>query len=158
MKLRINGVATSFGLIGLGCLAVVALSPVLGAAPPRGSDMKISVTVGAPRIIAVRFHHDLCPFCKALEPEFSKLIRRTDEDSVLFLTLDLTSKSTQRQAALLVGALGLEHVWPGDLSKLGTVTFVDGRSKEIVSTYSAAGAKSIGAAVAEAVKSSRSKR
>ena len=97
----------------------------------------------------------MCPVCQELDPKFPNLIRQTGRDSVLFVTLDLTSETTQQQSALLVGALGIEHVWTGDLSKLGSVTFVDGKSKRIISSILTVDTKQILTALREAADSSR---
>ncbi len=146
-----------FKYLGASCLAGIAISAAFAsvdeqdhgakaaqdAATARGASMKVSAEVRSPDIIAVRIHHDLCPFCKKLDPQFAKLIRRASDDSVLFITLDLTSEKTQQQAALLVGAMGLERVWTGDLSRIGTVTFVDGKSKRIISSLRAVDAETM---------------
>ena len=142
----------------MGTLAIVAISTVLFAAPQKGADMKVGVKVDVPDIIAVRIRHDMCPLCKRLDPQFPKLIGRVSDESVLFVTLDLTSQTTQKQAALLVGALGIEHVWTGDLSKIGSVTFVDGKSKRFLSFVQTVDVKAIETALQEAVDSSRGKR
>ena len=158
MQKKINHVRPSVWFIGLGCPAVVALSTALLGAAPKGADMKVSALVESPRIIAVRVRHDLCPLCKGLDPKFPTLIRQTNKDSVLFVTLDLSDETTQQQAALLVGALGLEHLWTGDLSKLGSVTFVHGRSKRVISFVQTVDLKKIQAELREAVDSLRGER
>ena len=155
MKSKLVRRRALLGLVGLGCLAGAVLCPALFAAPPKGSNMKVSAKVEAPRIIAVRVRHDMCPVCREIDPKFPNLIRQAGRDSVLFVTLDLTSKTTQQQSALLVGALGIEHVWTGDLSTLGSVTFVDGKSKRIISSVQTVDAKQILAALREAVDSPR---
>ena len=128
--------------------------------------MKVSAVARPPKIIAVRVHHDMCPYCKQLEPQYAELIRRAKDESVLFVTLDLSSETSQRQSALLAGALGLKRVWPRDLSTLGTVTFVDGKSKRVISSFRAIDAESMRAFDADelygrlldAVKSLKDKR
>lgn len=164
-----------FKYLGAACLAGMAFSAAgaaveeqdraekaaQDAATARGASMNVSAKVKSPGIIAVRIHHDLCPYCKKLDSQFAKLTRRASGDSVLFITLDLTSERTQQQAALLVGALGLERVWTGDLSKIGSVTFVDGKSKRIISflravdaeTMRVLDAKALQAALRKAAKS-----
>lgn len=124
-------------------------------AAPRGSAMKVTAEVKAPDIIAVRVRHDMCPLCKGLDPKFPEIIRNVNDESVLFVTLDLTDETTQQQAALTVGALGIESVWTGDLANLGTVTFVDGKSKRILSSVQTVDAKKIEAALRKVVASSR---
>jgi len=117
--------------VAWGLLAGTALTSIV-AAGSRGASIKVTARVESPKIIAVRVRHDLCPICKSLDPRFDKIVEET-KGSVLFVTLDLTSESSQRQAALLVGALGLESVWTGDLTKLGSVTLLDGQSKKMLS-------------------------
>ncbi|MCH8148430.1 MAG: hypothetical protein IH987_10615 [Planctomycetes bacterium] len=155
MKTKIDHACASFRLIGFGILAVAAILTVHAVAAPRGSDIKVNATVKAPDIIVVRVRHDMCPLCRELDPKFPKIIRTANDESVLFVTLDLTDETTQQQAALTVGALGIESVWTGDLSKLGTVTFVDGKSKRIISSIQTVDAKEIEAALRKVVDSSR---
>lgn len=125
------------------------------AAAARGADRKVNAKVSSPGIIAVRVRHDLCPLCKELDPKFPELVRQANNESVLFVTLDLSSETTQKQAALLVGALGLQRVWTGDLSKIGSVTFLDGKSKRILSFVQTVDRKEIEAALQKAVESRR---
>ena len=155
MKTEIDHACASLRLFGFGMLAVAAILAAHAAAAPRGSDMKVNAKVRVPDIIAVRVRHDMCPLCKELDPKFPKIIRRANEESVLFVTLDLTDETTQQQAALTVGALGIESVWTGDLSKMGSVTFVDGKSKRIISFVQTVDTKKIEAALRDVVDSSR---
>ncbi len=155
MKTKIDHTCAWFRLIGFGILALTAVLAAHSAAAPKGSDMKVTAKVEAPAIIAVRVRHDMCPLCKGLDPKFPEIIRNANDESVLFVTLDLTDETTQQQAALTVGALGIESVWTGDLSKLGSVTFVDGSSKRIISSVQTVDARKIEAALRKVVNSSR---
>lgn len=167
MNAKFNHAAGSLGISVLLCLALAVLSPVLSAAgdkdqaveaaqaaaEARGAKMKVNTPVAPPKIIALRFRHDMCPYCKNFDPDFPKLVRQSSDESVLFVTLDLTNETTQKQAALLVGALGLEHLWPGDLSKIGTIIFVDGKTKQIKSSVYQVDMKTVRAALRKAVDS-----
>lgn len=146
MKKQLNRPRRSFVIIGLGCTAMVVASAVVAGvqnAQDRGAAMKISAVSRPPKIIAVRVHHGMCPYCKQLEPQYVELIRRAKDESVLFVTLDLSSETSRRQSALLAGALGLRRLWPRDLSTLGTVTFVDGKSKRVISSFRAIDAETM---------------
>ena len=149
MMKKTNGfLKTKRVMLVLGCLAAVCLSStVLGtdgpdlsseaaktAAEARGRQFKINAVVATPKIIAVRIRHDMCPFCKGFDSQFPKLIRKVKDDAVLFVTLDMTSETTQQQAAMLVRALGLDRIWTGDLSKMGTFMFVNGETKQVISS------------------------
>lgn len=117
-----------FGGMGLLLLTLV-MTGIAALAGSRGSEMKVPAKVRVPELIAIRFHHDMCPYCKKLAPEFDQKIRDGGTNAILYLTIDLSTPSTQQQSALLAGALGLETLWTGDLSRIGTVVFVDGSSK-----------------------------
>lgn len=167
MNSKFNHATGYLGISILLCLALAVLSPALSAAgdgdqaaeaakaaaEARGAKMKVNAPVAVPKIIALRFRHDMCPYCQNFDPNFPKLVRQTSDESVLFVTLDLTNETTQKQAALLVGALGLEHLWPGDLSKIGTIIFVDGKTKQIKSSVYQVDMKTVQAALRKAVTS-----
>jgi len=138
---RITRVCGMNALIVAGCLGALALSVVRADALQRGREMKVDAPVEAPDVIAVRVHHDMCPYCKKLAPQFDQLRRQTMDEAVLFVTLDLTSERTQRQAAMMVAALGIESIWTGDLSGIGRVHFIDGTGKKPLATYRAHDAK-----------------
>ena len=118
----------------------------------RGTEFKIDARVQPPKILAVRTHHDLCPYCKQLKPQFEKLSERVIDESMLLVTFDLTTPATQQQAALLAGALGLESVWTGDLSRVGTVTFLDAKSKRVLAEFKADGDKPLEAVAQAALR------
>ena len=92
MKPKIDRACASFRFLGIGMLAVAAILAAHAAAAPRGSDMKVNAKVKAPDIIAVRVRHDMCPLCKELDPKFPEIIRNANDESVLFVTLDLTDQ------------------------------------------------------------------
>ena len=69
----------------------------LATAGSKGSDMKVAARVAVPKIIAVRIRHDMCPFCKKFDPHFSEVVQNASDESVLFVTLDLSTAATQQQ-------------------------------------------------------------
>ncbi len=117
------------------------------AGAPKGSEYKVDAQVAPPKILAVRVRHDLCPFCQRFDPQMPKLVRDSSQESILWVTLDLSTESSQRQAAMLVSALQLEQVWTGDLSKMGSITFLDGKTREVLSFVQAADAKKVRKAI-----------
>jgi hypothetical protein len=78
-------------------------------------------------------------------------MQNTDDGAILFITFDLSTETSQRQAAMLAAALGLERHWPGDYSKLASVTFVDGETQQALATFRPTGAKPIEDALAKAL-------
>ena len=124
---------TTVTLSAIACFASLLFLATLAMAAPRGSSIKVTAKLTQPTIIAVRVRHDMCPYCKELDPKFPKFVRQVVDESVLFITIDLTNASTQKQSAMLVSAMGLEKFWTGDMSKMGSITFVDAKSKRELS-------------------------
>ena len=120
---------------------------------PRSPHDKLLADTQAPTVIAIRVHHDLCPYCKKLAPAFSRLVRAADgEGATLFVTLDFSTPASQRQAGLLLTALGLQNHWTGDYSSLGSVTLVDGTTKATIATYRPGGEETLAAVLADAIE------
>jgi hypothetical protein len=78
-------------------------------------------------------------------------MQNTDDGAILFITFDLSTETSQRQAAMLAAALGLERHWPGDYSKLASVTFVDAGTGKALTTYRPTDADPIENALAKAL-------
>ncbi|MHC4141074.1 MAG: thioredoxin domain-containing protein [Planctomycetota bacterium] len=117
----------SLGLLVLGAVAV-------------GADAEESTKtpgVEHPDLIVARFHADWCGACKQLAPKFDALQRAAADQPVLFVTLDLTSAGSRRQAGLLAGALGLDKAWERSALKTGQALIVCGRYKEVIATVPA---------------------
>ena len=110
--------------VGLLALAAVAVGP--------------KPEVVQPDLIIARFHADWCGACKTLAPKFDSLKQAAAEESVLFVTLDMTTDESRRQAALLAGALGLDKAWARSGLKTGQAMIVCGRYKEVIATVPAA--------------------
>ncbi len=117
----------SLGLLALGAV-VVGLD--------AGETSK-TPGVEQPDLIIARFHADWCGACKQLAPKFDSLKRAAADQPVLFVTLDLTSAESRRQAGLLAGALGLDKAWDRSGMQTGQAMIVCGRSKEVIATVPA---------------------
>ncbi len=63
------------------------------------------------QLIAVKIHADPCGRCKKIAPVFADLQNEFSDDPVLFLTFDLTSADSRRQAEHLSRAFGIETVF-----------------------------------------------
>lgn len=63
------------------------------------------------QLIAVKIHADPCGRCKTIAPVFADLQTDFSDKPVLFLTFDLTTKGSRRQAELLSQRLGIEGVF-----------------------------------------------
>lgn len=63
----------------------------------------------SPQVFVAKVHADWCGSCRALEPIIAELKNNFADDPVLFVTLDVTNKTTISQARLLAAALGIEE-------------------------------------------------
>ena len=63
------------------------------------------------QLIAVKIHSDPCGRCRKIAPVFADLQNEFSDDPVLFLTFDLTSEDSRRQAERLSRSFGIEHVF-----------------------------------------------
>ena len=118
----------SLGLLALGAFAL---------GPDAGETSK-TPGVEKPDLIVARFHADWCGACKQLAPKFDSLKRAAADQPVLFVTFDLTTAESRRQAGLLAGALGLDKAWVASGMKTGQAMIVCGRYKEVIATVPAA--------------------
>ena len=87
-----------------------------------------------PKVIAVKFHADWCGSCKVIAPMFANLANKYDGEPVLFVTLDLTNRTTTAQSEYLAAALGLSKVWSEYAPKTGYVLIVDTETRKVVDT------------------------
>ncbi len=117
-------------------LGVLALGAV--AVGPDARETAKTPGIEQPALIVARFHADWCGACKTLAPKFNSLKRAAADKSVLFVTLDMTTAETRRQAGLLAGALGLDKAWNKSGMKTGQALIVGGRYKEVIATLPAA--------------------
>jgi thiol-disulfide isomerase/thioredoxin len=125
---RLAALTISLGLLALGAVAV----------GPNAEETSKTPGVEQPALIVARFHADWCGACKQLAPKFDSLKRAAGDEPVLFVTLDLTSAGSRRQAGLLAGALGIDEAWDICGMKTGQALIVCGRSKEVIATVPAA--------------------
>ncbi len=78
-------------------------------------------------LIALYFSAQWCPNCHALNPtlEEARSKGRLDDKDVLFVTLDLTNKTTIHQSLMLAEALGVTDFVKSQGSSTGYVAILD---------------------------------
>jgi len=119
--------------LSLGLLALCA-----AAVGPDARQTADPTDLERPDLIVARFHADWCGACKTLAPKFDALKQAAADERVLFVTLDLTTADSRRQAALLAGALGLDKAWALNGLKAGQAMIICGRYKQVIATVPAA--------------------
>lgn len=124
---HLGALTLSLGVLALGTVAV----------GPDSKQSSRTTRVDRPELIIVRFHADWCRPCKQLALNFDSLKRAAAEEPVLFVTLDLTTAESRRQAGLLAGALGLDEAWETNAMTTGRAMILSGRSKEVIATITA---------------------
>ncbi|MEM6797137.1 MAG: thioredoxin domain-containing protein, partial [Acidobacteriota bacterium] len=70
-----------------------------------------------------------CGSCKKMGPVFEDLANKYDGESVLFVTLDLTNKTTRAQAEYMAASLGFGDVYAQNQGT-GFILLLDGTSKK----------------------------
>jgi thiol-disulfide isomerase/thioredoxin len=119
--------ALALGLLVLGAVAI----------GPDAKETAKTPGIQPPDLIVARFHADWCGACKQQALKFDSLKRAAADQPVLFVTLDLTSAESRRQAGLLAGALGLDKAWARSGMKTGQAMIICGRYKEVIATVPA---------------------
>ena len=89
----------------------------------------------SPKVIAVKFHADWCGSCKKIGPIVHDLSNKMDTAPVLFVTLDMTTQSSRRQAEFMASALGIGDLWAQYGGKTGMVLLFDAESRQIVGKF-----------------------
>lgn len=99
---------------------------------PTRVDQRANETARKPKLVALNFHADWCPSCKALAPAYADLINKAVGQPVLFVTLDQTNKAKGRQAEYLIAELGFGKLWNEYGGKTGFVLLVDPETGSVV--------------------------
>lgn len=109
--------------------ALIAVLPVQSQA---------ETAMAKPALYAVAFHADWCGSCKVLEPQVIKARGKSDLDNqnVLFVTLDLTDKTTRHQSGLMADALGIGDFYKENNGKTGFVLLVNSATGEMLGKLS----------------------
>ncbi len=105
-----------------------------------------------PTIIAIKFHADWCGSCKTVSPIVNDLTNKLDTKPVLFVTLDMTTQSTRKQAEYLAASLGIGNIWPQYGKTTGKVLLFDAKTRQIVGKLDKTmDIKQMGAAINDAI-------
>jgi thiol-disulfide isomerase/thioredoxin len=84
------------------------------------------------KIIAVYFYADWCGNCKVLSPklEEAKKTANLNDKDILFITLDLTNKTTIHQSIMHAKALGIGEYVQEQGSATGYLALLDPKTKK----------------------------
>ena len=96
------------------------------AAVASKPDMQAQVKA---KVIAVYFYADWCPICKLLSPEVAEARKTLDAQDILFVTMNLTNKTTIHQSVLLAQALGFGDYVKKQGSGTGYIAVLNADSK-----------------------------
>lgn len=91
----------------------------------------------APDVVAIKVWHPACPLCKSLDPRYATVVDAFDDGSVLFMTFDLSTEASRRQAELLVAALGVQEIFADPIEHLGSVVLIDADTKACIGQVTA---------------------
>lgn len=91
-----------------------------------------------PRVLVINFHANGNAACKALEPKLAKLRPTFEDKEVLFVTVDLSSRSSRHQTKLLLNVLGLGTVSKAYATKPGHVVLIDVSTSDTIKAFDSA--------------------
>lgn len=134
---RFLSITTLVAVMGVVVFAISGASREQCSVPPStAEDAAVAPSPGnsaaAPTLIAVKFHSDNCGACVALERNLAELKTNLADQSVLWLTFNLTDPNSRRQSEFLASSLRLGEVWKMYSAKTGYVLLVDAKSGEVV--------------------------
>ena len=86
-----------------------------------------------PKIVAVKFHADWCRRCPTIAPIFAELTEKYAGEPALFVTLDVTSEATRKQARLLASSLGIRWIMDKP-NETGAIKLIDRARGEVLAT------------------------
>lgn len=89
------------------------------------SDQEISV-------IAMYMYADWCGACQAIKPKMEKAKIEFEDQSVLFVKMDMTNDFSAHQSKLLASRLGLLEIFNQNEGRTGYVLLVDANTSEII--------------------------
>lgn len=100
-----------------------------------GDVKPVAASATTPKIIALYFYADWCPNCKLLSPQLAKARKDAalDAQDVLFVTLNLTDKTSIHQSLMLAHALGLEEYVKKQGSGTGYIALINPADKKELS-------------------------
>jgi len=89
---------------------------------------------GKPEVLGVLFYADWCGSCKTLDPAIAKARGKSDldNDSILFVRLDLTNSTTRYQSELMANALGIGEFFEENDGSTGFLLLVDADTKKVL--------------------------
>jgi len=136
-------------------VVVLMLTVALATAKDRPTTQPADESGAAakPAVVALKFHADWCGSCKAMGPVFEDLRNKLDGEPVLFVTLDLTNRSTAAQAEYHAAALGAGRHWSEYGGKTGFILLLDAQSGDVLGKLTREqDIKAMGAAIKSAVQ------
>lgn len=92
-----------------------------------------------PEVIAIKLHADWCASCRRMGSVFEDLATVAEDEPVLFARLDLTDRSSRKQAEYLMSMMNLQDAWKqaGAGEKTGVILLVDADNRQVLGQLTA---------------------
>ncbi len=116
-------------VIGAACIAFAFVGFVTGS---------LANELTKPKVIAVQIFANWCEPCEHMEEAANQLSDRFDGSPILGIVLDVSDLSTRYHAKLLASALDLNALYQEKKGTLGVIYLIDGESKALIETLTAA--------------------
>ena len=102
------------------------------------SASKVRAATEEATLIVVRSSAQWCKVCSSATSAYAERTKQLSTKPVLFVTLDRTDDASTRQAIYLAKALGIDEQLADNMKRVGTLTILDAKSKQRLSTLSLA--------------------
>lgn len=88
-----------------------------------------------PEVMGVLFYADWCGSCQILDPVIAKARGKAnlDNESILFVTLDLTNETTRHQSAFMAHTLGISDFYEDNDGGTGFMALIDADNGKVIS-------------------------
>ncbi len=136
------GVAACIGLLAVSVTLQIAQltrrpgetieAPVADRSPQKKN---VSKAVDFPRLVAVKFHMDGCPFSAETAPAFTELFDKYGNRAIVFAKYDMTDEDALKHSRMLARELGIDWTYKGQFQS-GLIEVVDRERGEIVASLS----------------------
>jgi thiol-disulfide isomerase/thioredoxin len=129
--------------IGAGALLTLGCTNMTATVPSPGDNAKSAAIVPTETKLAqelqgkpvfVQIYHDECPTCRAFKPTLSSLQQQYG-NSVNFVALNISTRSTTQTAATQAERLGLSNFFNTHRSQGGTVAIFNPSTGEVLTQY-----------------------
>jgi thiol-disulfide isomerase/thioredoxin len=85
-----------------------------------------------PRVVAIKFWHEHCPYCRELDPSYASVVEQMRDDPVVFLTFDMSTERSRARSAAVAEGLGIRELYEERFGTSGYVVLLDHQTRALL--------------------------